>query len=159
QGFVMARKLEMTWNAKRRGWLKNYKGKIYNVSCRQLGTAPTKEASWEAANAWWLKKKLELDTNPDQAERARDQAATAFRMWSFVQDYDKLDYDTRRDFYDAIVGEAGAYDRLNAAAEATVDKFLGQTVDADKTVEAQVKKWGKTLQAAVAAREISEGRY
>jgi integrase len=155
----MARKLEMTWNAKRKGWLKNFKGKIYNVSCRQLGVPPTKEASWERANAWWLQKKLQLDAQPDQAEQAQDQAAAAFRVWSFMQDFDKLDTPTRRAFYDSFVGEAGAYDRLKADVEAKADRLLGQPADAEKTVDAQVKKWGRTLQAAVAARQISEGRY
>lgn len=38
-----------------------YRGKRYAVSCRQLGTAPTKEESWRQANEWWLQKRAEID--------------------------------------------------------------------------------------------------
>jgi integrase len=51
----------MTWNEKRKGWIKKFQGKIYTVSCRQLGTLSSKSASAAAANAWWSKKQAELD--------------------------------------------------------------------------------------------------
>jgi integrase len=38
-----------------------HRGKRFWVSCRQLGTADTKEASILAANAWWRKKQAEID--------------------------------------------------------------------------------------------------
>jgi integrase len=38
-----------------------HRGKRFWVSCRQLGTADTKEASILAANAWWRKKQTEID--------------------------------------------------------------------------------------------------
>jgi integrase len=38
-----------------------HRGKRFWVSCRQLGTAPTKEASIHAANSWWTKKQAEFD--------------------------------------------------------------------------------------------------
>src|SRR4051812_9884222 len=99
RGLAMARKLEMTWNAKRRGWLKHYRGRIYNVSCRQLGVEPTKRASGEAANGWWVRKKLEVDAHPEQelADEAR-QAEGAFRVWSLLRDFDRLDSATKAHF-------------------------------------------------------------
>src|SRR4051794_34191141 len=60
----MARAYMLTWVAKRRGWLKKYQGKMYSVSTRQLGTDPTKEASWRAARAWWTAKQAEIDATP-----------------------------------------------------------------------------------------------
>jgi hypothetical protein len=39
----MARKLDMTWQASTRRWFKKHKGKMYTVSCRQLGCPDTKE--------------------------------------------------------------------------------------------------------------------
>lgn len=57
----MARNILMTWVSDRKGWLKWHKGKMYSVSCRQLGTEPTKEASWLAANQWWEAKQASLD--------------------------------------------------------------------------------------------------
>jgi integrase len=57
----MARQYEMSWIPKQQRWMKMHRGRRYAVSCRQLGTAPTKEASWRAANAWWTKKLAELE--------------------------------------------------------------------------------------------------
>jgi hypothetical protein len=51
----------MTWQARHRRWIKKHRGKQYVVSCRQLRTAPTKEASLQAANDWWTRRKVELD--------------------------------------------------------------------------------------------------
>ena len=51
----------MTWTAKQSRWIKEYRGKHYSVSCKQLKTAKTKEASRQAANEWWLKKQEEID--------------------------------------------------------------------------------------------------
>jgi integrase len=41
--------------------MKEYQGKKYAISCRQLGVAETKDESYQAANAWWLAKKHGLD--------------------------------------------------------------------------------------------------
>jgi integrase len=38
-----------------------YKGKLYFVTCRELGVPASKEASYQAANAWWRLKQVELD--------------------------------------------------------------------------------------------------
>src|SRR4051794_36511537 len=53
-------KPHMTWVPSAKRWAKNYRGKSYSVSCRQLGVPPTKEASWQAANEWWEGKLAEL---------------------------------------------------------------------------------------------------
>jgi len=62
----MAVKELMTWIPKRQGWIKNYRGKIYTVSARQLKAYPTKDDSREAANQWWETKQagLTLTTFP-----------------------------------------------------------------------------------------------
>ena len=59
------RTFAMTWIPKLRRWAKRYRGVQYTVSCRQLGCAETKEASWKLANEWWRGKKAEID----QADR------------------------------------------------------------------------------------------
>jgi integrase len=51
----------MSWDSKSRRWWIQYKRKRYLISCRQLGSVQTKEGSYQAANAWWLTKKKELD--------------------------------------------------------------------------------------------------
>jgi integrase len=40
--------------------MKWHRGRMFSVSCRQLGTGPTKEASWKAANEWWQAKEAGL---------------------------------------------------------------------------------------------------
>lgn len=57
----MSRQYYMTWVPAAKRWAKNYRGKNYAVSCKQLNATPTKEGSWRAANAWWLTKKAEID--------------------------------------------------------------------------------------------------
>jgi integrase len=63
----MARTYQMTWVPSRRGWMKEYGGRKYAISCRQLSelmgkpVPETKEGSYQDANAWWAKKKAELD--------------------------------------------------------------------------------------------------
>lgn len=44
------RNYHMTYIPSRKGWMKEYKGKKYAVSCAQLRCPPSKEASWLAAN-------------------------------------------------------------------------------------------------------------
>ena len=51
----------MGWNTRQRRWFKKYKGKVFAVSPKQLGTEPTKAASRKAANDWWEKKQAQID--------------------------------------------------------------------------------------------------
>lgn len=51
----------MTWSKTDKRWHKGYMGSRYAVSPRQLKTAPTKEASRQAANDWWVQKQKEID--------------------------------------------------------------------------------------------------
>ncbi len=78
----MARSFEMTWIANRRGWMKEYKGKKYAVSCRQLGAEETKEGSYQAANAWWERKRAEIDGRPEDSasDTAPDPVAVLGRL-------------------------------------------------------------------------------
>jgi integrase len=66
----MARVYQMSWDGKNRRWLKEYRGKKYSVSCRQLNAPETKEGSYQAANAWWINKKKELDDAARPTPRA-----------------------------------------------------------------------------------------
>jgi len=71
-------KPKMTWVAGRKGWLKEYKGEMYSVSCRQLDVPPTKQESTKAANDWWDRKLDSIKTKPttfpglDHLELERD---------------------------------------------------------------------------------------
>lgn len=66
----MPRRLEMTWVPARHGWMKKHQGKMYSVSCRQLGMVgmnATMEASRALANQWWQDKLAELERPGEEA--------------------------------------------------------------------------------------------
>ncbi len=62
----MPRKAELTWEgAPRNRWSVMLGGVRYRVTCGQLGLPReqwTKDASYQAANAWWVGKQAELQT-------------------------------------------------------------------------------------------------
>src|SRR5262245_7041219 len=123
----------MTWVPAGRRWIKQLKGKMYAVSCRQLGTPETKEASASAANAWWEAKLKEIETAPLSE---LDQRVNAFKVWSMVQDWNTLDEDSREKLVDSLVG-AGQYQKIKAQAETVVAATL-KSAQPDRTVGAQV---------------------
>jgi integrase len=51
----------MAWTKSLRRWEKQYRGKRYYVSARQLNCPETKEESQEAADRWWLNEKAKID--------------------------------------------------------------------------------------------------
>ncbi len=51
----------MTWQQDKKRWRKWYKKVLYRVTCDELGCPGTKAESYQAANAWWIKKKAEID--------------------------------------------------------------------------------------------------
>src|SRR4051812_6870145 len=59
--FPMPAAYLMAWEPTRRRWWKQYRNTRYVVSCRQLDAPETKDGSYQAANAWWLAKKAEVD--------------------------------------------------------------------------------------------------
>jgi integrase len=65
----MAANCLMYWVPSQHRWLKEYRGKTYSVSCKQLGCEPTKESSRKAANDWWEKKQAEIDAALGQAKK------------------------------------------------------------------------------------------
>jgi integrase len=59
----------MSWDSKQARWVKMHKGERYTVSCSALGVPPTKEGSYQAANAWWTIKRAEIDAVSKPARR------------------------------------------------------------------------------------------
>ncbi len=57
----MGRKYLMSWVEGQRRWTKQFKGKTYSISARQLGVTESKEGSWFRANEWWRTKQAELE--------------------------------------------------------------------------------------------------
>lgn len=57
----------MNWVPTQKRWKKNYRGKPYWVSPRQLGCGPSRSASRAAANRWWETKIAEIDAEISKA--------------------------------------------------------------------------------------------
>lgn len=150
----MARKLSMTWIPATRRWAKKYRNKMYFVSCRQLGTAETKEESAAAANAWWAAKVQEIETAPPTAA---DRRANAFRIWTMVQTWKQLAEEDRERMVDSLVGE-GQYRKIKAQAEAMIESAAMVTPE-DRTVASQVETWMGLLRSACQSSQISEGLF
>jgi integrase len=149
----MARSYSMTWVSEQRRWLKKYRGKLYGVSCRQLGTDDTKDASWQAANEWWQKKQTELLT---EATHGVD-ASHALRAMTLLQQWEQLPPEARQKF----LAEALSPEQLAAVegqAAALAEKMTGP-IATERTIGAQLDAWGKLLQAEVANGKISPSRY
>ncbi|MBX6312455.1 MAG: hypothetical protein IRY99_05975 [Isosphaeraceae bacterium] len=150
----MAKRLHMTWVPAGRRWRKKYKDRWYAVSCRQLGTDETKEASWRAANEWWEQQQGIADNAPPTEE---DLKANAFKVWSMVQDWSQLCEDDRERLVDSLVG-AGQYQKIKAQAAAMVDAAVKATPP-DRAVAAQVDSWKTLLRGACQSGQMSEGRF
>lgn len=150
----MARYYAMTWQASTRRWFKKHNGKMYTVSCRRLGTPESKEGSAVAANEWWEGKLKEIEAAPPTEE---DRRANAFKVWSMVQDWGRLDEPSREKLVDSLIGE-GQYRQIRAQAEEMVESASKPT-PADRTIFAQVEAWKGLLRSACQSRQISVGRY
>ena len=113
------------------------------VSCRQLGVAETKEASWKAANEWWEREQgiADLPTECDRITRA-------VQINRLVQDYARLDDDGRREAVEALLG-AGSYDNLKSQAGAVLESMEARC--AERTVRASKSNPGPTSFAASAS--------
>lgn len=67
--------------------MKLHRGKRYSVSCRQLDTPPTKDASWRQANQWWEQKVAGLHAEAEAAHpyRAQLDLLARRREWALRQ--------------------------------------------------------------------------
>jgi hypothetical protein len=149
----MARKVLMTWQNSTRRWFKKHKGKMYIVSCRQLGVEATKEESVAAANDWWEAKLKEIEAAPPTEQDVR---ANAVKVWTLVQEWQHLDEESRQSLVDTLVG-SGQYQKLKSQAEQLVSTV--KAAPPDRTVKAQVEAWRALLHAVCQSGQMSEGRY
>lgn len=81
--------------------MKEYRGRHYAVSCRQLAVHATKEASSAAANAWWEAKRAELDalSTPDPVLEVAIRNHRAVAEW-FKKNEVAAD---EQQFYDLVI--------------------------------------------------------
>jgi integrase len=155
-GGLDMRLYKMTWVAGRKGWLKKFQGKMYSVSCRQLGTAETKEASYQKANAWWDEKLAEL-TRPEQENTDR--------ILAKVEELVSLDAQAGAlrgitDLLSELQGHklSEAISERLAGIPAKVAEALAP-VEPTQTVGVQVAKFQEGLRLAVQTKQIDISRY
>ena len=147
----MAKRYLMTWIPGSRRWRKVYNGKVYVVSCRQLGAPDTKDASWKAANEWWQEQQKLADIPPED-----DRMQRAARVSALVRDFAKLDDGARHEAIEALLGE-GTYDSLKAQAAGIVSAITAP--EPSRTLKVQVDGWRMLLRGACQSGQMSEGRF
>ena len=157
----------MTWVPARKGWMTKYGGKMYSVSCRQLGTAPTKEASWRAANSWWERKQAELDASAKVDDEPNARLRSAFAVQAAKDHFERTGELPRKVDVDLGDGRPVAYSfegiQVEAEAKArgvieSIDAaFAG--IDPDRTVGGRAEEWYKAIRARANAGQTDVSRY
>lgn len=147
----MARRYLMTWKPGEARWRKMHRGQWFAVSCRDLGVAPTKEASWRAANQWWELEKAKADSPTEATDEARARMVKVLSV-----DHPEMSTEDREAVVDAIAGE-GAFRRLMATAESIVGSAKNPTPE--RTVASRVNAWRTLLHGSCQAGQLSEARF
>ena len=172
----MPPKEAMTWSPGQRRWLKKYRGKMFAVSCRQLGCPPSKDASRAAANSWWGAKQAELDTIPESPkkshwEKQRDERAAWHRSRGEDDSADELEAKTegqmRDDFVsgltDQIVMHQLGMDSENVTQSAVwadrIHNSKKPAISTDRQIRSQIQSFLDHKEAQVIGKERSVGRW
>ena len=147
----MARKYELTWNAKQKRWFKKFQKKQYAVSCVELGTAGTKEASYAKALEWWQKKESELQKRRVPAREPYVQA--------IIDEHEKTVRAIERAGFE--LGELAVDERLELMKEvhSLHEKIHEAKSDAHRSLSHHIEGYRKTAHDQVNARVIKPGRY
>jgi hypothetical protein len=183
----MPAKMLMTWVPSTKRWSKKFKGKTYSVSCRQLGTPATKEASLRASNLWWEKKEEELK---EAAKPPPDPLVDTLVSGLSSNASDKLNNTILEGPIKAILCQltgiaTNTPDGLDAAGKEFarragdgeisrefihscfrsdqsrewVEKTFTHEVPEDRTIAAQVTTWLAGLRAETRSGQMDAGRY
>jgi len=135
----------MTWNAKQRRWFKKYKKKQVAISCKELGTAPTKEASRAAANQWWENKLKELQANPIIRAKPSTRPIQTAEQAELAAEIGRVSPAARHAFADSV--------RRFDAAEAERAPLT------DRSINAQINAFLARKEAQVGGSERTPGRW
>ena len=179
----MAAKELMGWNADQKRWFKKYRGKMHAVSCRQLGSPPTKDASRQAANEWWeaREKELGIEVEPAPIDPAiyRQSIEPVEKMiawWSFMGNTGVAEAlqrnlaNTRLKIMrgeELTLAEAQPINtvyHVDSAPEVWKDRFRTlehqkKKVAKDRTISAHIKTWLEHKQTQALAGVLSVGRW
>ena len=163
KGWPVARTQHMTWHAPTKRWVKKYKGRLYFISAKQLGVPPSKEASWQAANAWWEAKQTELDDEHRQKEPSP--TIKALELWAGrpMQSQDDLiatvmnfaRTGTPTEEMRQIVLGPNKLDQLTR----NFNSLLDGSSQPNRTVKVQIDSWLEVLRAKASIGEMDISRW
>jgi integrase len=174
----------MSWDPNQSRWCKMHKGIRYVISCATLGAPATKEGSREAANAWWEKKRAEIDAGGKPAARVFTEAErVGFAAFGTgVEDFHKDSAGEDAAEVEEVIRKVAAAGRLTLLRELLAGKALPPEVEAalapdrarelevaagtirgeaatpEKTVHALADRWRKGQQSQVEAGVMSAAR-
>jgi integrase len=153
----MARVYNMTWIPSRRGWMKEYRGRKHAISCRQLNAPETKEGSYQAANEWWAKKKVEIDGASVQRQTVSEMLAAAVER---IVGTDAINVDRMEVENDALRQLVTLMENRKQEAPDQLPHKIAAIADAvavpnERTVSRHVERWVQTQQARVAAGQMA----
>jgi integrase len=153
--------------------MKEYKGRKYAVSCRQLGAPETKDGSYQRANHWWDNRKAEIDgyapapAPPPRPGTTQAMAAVleawAGRPLSTQEDVaatilDFLSHHQRQAPPPGVIEAVVGPERLAQLRDGVNNLLEAPPVPPERTVNAQVDRWVATQQAQVAAGNLTPDR-
>ncbi len=165
----------MAWEPTRRRWWKQHRGTRYVVSCRQLDAPETKEGSYQAANAWWVAKKAEVDGKlpphplADLIEgRARRLAwARSHGREDLAQAVQEEIVKIQADTAGEVFGRKRPLDVPEMVVETMQDAIWSdrlsrhkeESSDPDRSIKHQVALWLEELKGRVDAGQFGAGEY
>jgi integrase len=137
--------------------MKEYKGRKYAVSCRQLGVPESKAESYQAANEWWERKKREIDGQQAAPSLPTVVQEAAERICAGDADAVALlqkQSDALRQLLALLENRqpdtppAELIPEIQAVADAVA-------VPSERTVRRHFERWVQTQQARVAAGQLA----
>jgi hypothetical protein len=165
----------MAWEPTRRRWWKQYRNTRYFVSCRQLDAPDTKEGSYQAANAWWLAKKAEIDGKlPPHPLADLIEMRNRRLAWAKAQGLEDLAEVAREeiarieaDTAGEVFGRKGPLDVTGMVVETMQDaiwsdrlsRHKDEPVDPDRSIKHQAALWLGELKGRVDAGQFGAGEY
>jgi hypothetical protein len=153
----MARVYTLTWIPARRGWMKEYKGRKYAISWRQLGVTESKDASYQPANEWWKAKKAEIDAAGVQRQTVAQHIAAAVGR---ITGSDAINVDRTGAENDALRQLVKLLENRKQETADQLPQKIAAIADAvavpdERTVNRHVDRWVQTQQARVGAGQMA----
>ena len=149
---------DLSWDGKSRRWWKQYKGKRYVVSCRQLGVPENKEASYQAANNWWRNKLAEIEADPRRIDQIRQDLGSQAGWMERIGETTNKIVEAQRGLLAKPESE-WTIDDVAALIVPTPELVDSKSIPADLTVSFHVRRYLALEQARVSARQVSMHEY